>query len=323
MITYNHEDYIAQAIEGVMMQQTTFPIELIIGEDCSTDNTHKICIEYQEKYPDKIRLLLPVSNLGMMKNFITTLNACKGKYIALCEGDDYWIDPLKLQKQVDFLEQNDDYGMVSTLRKNFNQINSKMATPGLKFNEPFKTYTFEDVITKSDIEIPTLTTLIRRNILLEYLDIYNSHSSELSGLDYCLWMYFSYRMKVAVLNEITAVYRILPNSASHSSDVNKLWALRKKYFNDFKFYKSYLPNILSVELWDQAEYKRAKFYYTLAGRSNDIIACNELLKIFKRNKDTFRFLALKYSLKFNLLFSIVILIEKIFRRTRIMSIRKI
>lgn len=109
MITYNHENFIREAIEGVLMQKTDFPVELIIGEDCSTDSTRKICLEYKAKYPDKIRLLLPEFNLGVMRNFIETMQAATGKYIALCEGDDYWTDQYKLQKQVDFLEANSDY----------------------------------------------------------------------------------------------------------------------------------------------------------------------------------------------------------------------
>lgn len=109
MITYNHEPYIAEAIEGVLMQQTDFPIELVIGEDCSTDRTREICLEYQRKHPELIRLLLNEKNIGMMPNFVQTLQACRGKYVALCEGDDYWTDPLKLQKQVDFLEQNPEF----------------------------------------------------------------------------------------------------------------------------------------------------------------------------------------------------------------------
>ena len=111
MITYNHENFIREAIDGVLMQKTDFPIELIIGEDCSTDGTRKIVMEYARKYPDIIRPLLPDSNLGMMKNFIETMQAATGKYIALCEGDDYWTDPYKLQKQVDFLEANEEYSL--------------------------------------------------------------------------------------------------------------------------------------------------------------------------------------------------------------------
>ncbi len=109
MSTYRHEQFIQQAIEGVMMQQTTFRIELVIGEDCSDDGTRLICEAMEQKYPDRIRLLPSDTNYGQNHNLARTLFACNGIYIALCEGDDYWTDPLKLQKQVDFLEQNHDY----------------------------------------------------------------------------------------------------------------------------------------------------------------------------------------------------------------------
>lgn len=108
MITYNHENFIKNAIEGILMQKTSFPIELIIGEDCSTDNTRKIVEDYEGKYPNLIFAQYSEKNLGMMNNFFNVLQAARGKYIALCEGDDYWTDPLKLQKQVDFMEENPD-----------------------------------------------------------------------------------------------------------------------------------------------------------------------------------------------------------------------
>jgi len=106
MITYNHELYIGQAIEGVLMQRVDFKLELVIGEDCSLDSTRAICERYAEHHPGKIRLLSSERNHGMMPNFLRSLKACNGKYIATCEGDDYWTDPLKLQKQVEFLEAN-------------------------------------------------------------------------------------------------------------------------------------------------------------------------------------------------------------------------
>jgi len=100
MITYNHEKYIREAIDGVLMQKTDFPIELIIGEDCSTDNTREIVIEYTKKHPEIVKPQLPNENRGMQNNFMGIYNAALGKFIALCEGDDYWTDPYKLQKQV-------------------------------------------------------------------------------------------------------------------------------------------------------------------------------------------------------------------------------
>jgi len=127
MITYNHEQYIQQAIEGVLMQQCDFTYELVIGEDCSTDSTRVICEKFTKQYPGIIRLLPSTRNYGMMSNFIRTLNACSGKYIALCEGDDYWTDPHKLQKQVDLLEMDDTlsgtFHDVYILRSNRLQIN--------------------------------------------------------------------------------------------------------------------------------------------------------------------------------------------------------
>lgn len=105
-ITYQHEPYIRQCIEGVLMQKTDFPIEYIIGEDCSSDGTREIVMEYADRFPGLIRVITADTNVGMVENGKRCMRACRGKYIALCEGDDYWTDPLKLQKQVELLERD-------------------------------------------------------------------------------------------------------------------------------------------------------------------------------------------------------------------------
>ncbi|MAB37999.1 MAG: hypothetical protein CL528_10000 [Aequorivita sp.] len=107
MVTYNHQDYIAQAVESVMMQQTDFNVHLFIGEDFSSDDTRDICQSLKQKYPGRISLFLNERNIGPNKNAKSIYEACfnsGAKYIAMLEGDDYWTDPLKLQKQVDLLE---------------------------------------------------------------------------------------------------------------------------------------------------------------------------------------------------------------------------
>ncbi len=109
MITFNHERYIKEAIESVLNQVTDFEYQLVIGEDCSTDTTRSICIDYARIHPEKITLLNSTGNLGMMNNFTRTWKACDGEYIAFLEGDDYWTDSLKLQKQADFLDQHKDF----------------------------------------------------------------------------------------------------------------------------------------------------------------------------------------------------------------------
>ena len=103
MISYRHAAFIAQAIESVLAQQCDFEIELVIGDDCSPDGTGAICDEFARRDP-RVRLLPRDRNLGVMANFSRTLQACRGEYVAVCEGDDYWIDPLKLAKQVAFLD---------------------------------------------------------------------------------------------------------------------------------------------------------------------------------------------------------------------------
>ena len=109
MIAYNLEKYLSEAIESVLMQKVDFKYELVIGEDCSKDRTLQIAMEYQTKYPDKIRVLRREKNLGLTPNCVDTHNHCNGKYIALLDGDDYWTDDKKLQKQVDFMETHPEY----------------------------------------------------------------------------------------------------------------------------------------------------------------------------------------------------------------------
>lgn len=114
IITYNQERTIAQTIESILMQEGDFSLELVIGEDCGTDNTREICKTYQQKYPEKITLLLHDTNQGLVKNFIDTIRLCRGKFIGVCAGDDYWIDKQKIAKQLTFFDANPYFGAVTT-----------------------------------------------------------------------------------------------------------------------------------------------------------------------------------------------------------------
>src|SRR5690625_4147124 len=108
-VTYNHEKYIEAAIKSFLMQETDFPFEVIIGEDCSTDGTRNIIDRYCIKYPNLIRVISSDANVGMNRNTSRVFNAARGKYIAICEGDDHWTDSGKLQKQKDFMDSSEDY----------------------------------------------------------------------------------------------------------------------------------------------------------------------------------------------------------------------
>ena len=214
MITYNHEPFIAQAIEGVVMQKTNFRIELVIGEDCSTDSTRKICEDYAIKYPEIIRLLPSEQNLGMSQNGIRTLRECKGKYIALLDGDDYWTDPLKLQKQVDFLEGNSDYVLC------FHRVNI------LKTNDEI----IEDFITKVPENYEAIDTLARLGNYIHtpsvvFRNIIKSFPPEFEQSpigDYFLYMMLAKHGKLKYLEEKMAVYR----------DKVGIWSDKSQYFKN-------------------------------------------------------------------------------------------
>ncbi len=200
MLTYNQEDYITQAIEGVLMQKTDFSIQLVIGEDCSTDNTRKIVLDYTEKYPDKIKLILNETNIGLIANYVKTYTQCKGKYVAICDGDDYWTDPLKLQKQVSFLEKNPDYAIVYTNNKNLIPSGDILISDK---QDNLLTTTFNELVFNN--YIPSVTVLFRNKPLPERM------SKWIQQFPYGDWPTYLWVTegggKIYFLNEVTAVYR--------------------------------------------------------------------------------------------------------------------
>lgn len=157
-ITYNHEKFISQALNSFMLQQTNFKFEIIVGNDCSTDNTLEIVKLFSAKYPDKIKIVSSPQNLGIHYNLINCTKLCKGKYIALCEGDDYWTDNYKLQKQVSFLENNLDYIICCHYTRVVNALNKTL----YENPKPIPLiHTYYDLLAGKQEETKTATVLYR------------------------------------------------------------------------------------------------------------------------------------------------------------------
>jgi glycosyltransferase involved in cell wall biosynthesis len=214
-ITYNHEKYIAQCIEGIMNQKTSFSFEYIIGEDCSTDSTMKIIQQYANKYPDTIRIITSEKNVGSAINDQRTDDACQGKYVAFCEGDDYWTDPYKLQKQVDFLEANPDFGLVHT---NFSCIKGEKELKGFRDGEELPTGHILSQLIRGN-HIATASVCMRNDLLQairigEAIRKYNWRMG-----DYPLWIEAAARTKIHYMADDTITYRIHNTSATHGLDV--------------------------------------------------------------------------------------------------------
>jgi len=236
MITYNHEKYIRDAMEGVLMQKTNFDFELVVANDCSPDNTDNIITQILNNHPkvDRIKYFRHKKNMGPMPNFIFALNQCTGKYIVLCEGDDYWTDPYKLQKQVEFLEANEDYTVCFHLVENFYQNNEKPSCifPPQKLQK--REYSIYDLVKENFIN--TCSVMYRWQFYDKSLPGW--FSEHLIG-DYPLHFLHATRGKIGMIPEVMARYRI--HEGGIWSSIKEKFVVKRmrdiiSMYNDFNAY---------------------------------------------------------------------------------------
>lgn len=268
--TYQHALYIRQCLDSILLQETDFPYEIIIGEDGSTDGTREICIEYAKKYPDKIRLFLRDRSLShyidsqgndfIFNVFFCTENA-RGKYIAICEGDDYWINKKKLSLQVKIMENNLEIGLVHSEFHILNEIKNYLYqkyhhSVGLSKIE-WNSKNFWQLYGGKYNTIKTVTVCIRSYLLRDYLKKIYFDTDFPRGIigDFPLFFYCSNRLKIAYLNSATSVYRINKYSATNIN--NKYYMYKeieryKRYFinkfqiEDYVYIRSYKRNLLEM-----------------------------------------------------------------------------
>lgn len=228
MPTYNHASYIEKAIECVLAQKTTFPFELVIGEDCSTDGTREIVFDYAKRYPEIIHVVYSDENVGMHKNSKRTNAALRGKYIAYCEGDDYWQREDKLQLQVDYLESHPECGLVhsdhdryyaeidKTISRFYEVTNNQ---PPAEPNLVVGWGALYNILTCTAMARLELVNKILRETKLYQDDEY------IGGYDYPLFIELSMLSKVHYINESLSTYTVQSESASNIKDYRK-----KAYF---------------------------------------------------------------------------------------------
>ena len=211
MITYNHESYIEQAIKGVFSQKVNFPVEFVISNDCSTDKTHQKIEEILKDSPENftIKYYNHTENLGMMENFIFSLKQCQGKYIALCEGDDYWIDNNKLQKQVNFLEKNSDFSLCFSNAKILQENNAE------NYNKMtiVENRKYQDTELLGKWLIPTASTLFINSFTTEDFTIL-SNPNILFG-DIFLFLILANKGNIKGMENYMTVYRINSESVTN------------------------------------------------------------------------------------------------------------
>ncbi len=256
-MVYNHAMYLDDCLKGILTQKCNFNFVIVLGEDCSTDNSREIILKYNKEYPGKFNLLLHNQNIGAQKNQELLLKRCKGKYTAMCEGDDYWTDPYKLQKQVDFLETYNDYVLC------FHPI--KILNPDGRL--------VNDFITKVPNNYETIENLARlgnyihtpsvvfRNIITNFPFEFNNSPVG----DYFLYLMLAEHGKIKNLNEVMGVYRFGVGIHSVNSKINhtksnlKLYVCLLSYLKNDKIkeiiFERYLESMSVFEHQLNAKYK--------------------------------------------------------------------
>ena len=214
--TYNHEAYLATALDAILAQRCDFGVEIVLGEDCSSDKTLSICREYADKYPENITLIASTENVGWRANYRRCVESARGKYIAFCDGDDYWCNENRLAEQVALMEQNPNIGLCYTLAERRNKEGSFIGHFPAKEGHT----SLNDLL--HDWCIENCTTLARRDLVLAYYatEKPENHAEWLTE-DLPMWLFVAAHSEVAYIYRATAVHRVFPDSVSHSTSLAK------------------------------------------------------------------------------------------------------
>lgn len=291
MITYNHAEYLADAIEGVVRQACNFPFELLIGEDASKDGTLQIALEYQKRYPHIIRVIHSETNVGMNINSWRIFAKARGKYVAYCEGDDFWCAPDKLAQQVALMESNERIGIVHSdwtraYKKNGHWVYDyaksvhRRAAPKYLAGDLFKTWHYPKILR-------TCTILLRKSTMAEWYASGLMDSQYHFG-DSVLSAWITAQAQVGYIPAVTAVYRVSPNSALRSGATTRV-----------AFYRSALEFDTNARTFfaGKASYQDGYRWEAAAGlllwslRARDWSAAKMALLDFKQHFTLSRFIA--------------------------------
>lgn len=229
VLTYGHEKYIKDTLESILAQKTSFDYEIIIAEDCSPDRTREIALEYQKKYPEKIRLLYSDANVGMIPNLYRLYSGVRGKFFAVCEGDDYWLGEDKLQKQVDCLIAHPDAVLCHTDYDYFNMLrgNRWIRNRQIKLPEFHQGRRLSEEILLDRYRIKTPTVLVRSDAYRQVRDHYLLRSHP--AMDNYLFFLLSLTGGAfCYIPESHAVYRQVPGSATAVQNVSRRYTFMRR-----------------------------------------------------------------------------------------------
>ena len=287
-VSYNHEKFIRQTLESFVSQRTNFPFEVFIADDASTDKTTDIIKEFSINYPNIIKPTLREKNLGIYNNSIQILKQIKSQYVALCDGDDYWTDPLKLQKQVDFLDSHPDYSICFCYTKAFFEDKSH---PDYIIPDP-------KIKNLSSIDYMQTCSVMYRWRFNDKEKIEDFFTKDIYPPDYFLNFFHSQKGKIGFIPEIMAAYRICSSGIYQYQLIN----------NNYNFYLNFCEKLINSYQIIIDKHNASKIYYTCRQACQLrklLFACIKLKEYKKLKLVIIKYLKLKPILLILSLFSII------------------
>jgi glycosyltransferase involved in cell wall biosynthesis len=258
LISYNLENLVAGAIDGALMQKLDYPYEIVIGDDVSKDGTREILLDYQKKYPDKIRVILNEKNLGVAGNLISTINACRGEYVAFCDGDDYWTDPLKLQIQVDELEKHPECD-ISFHPAVIKYMDGSRPDGGKAYyGKGIKIFDTRKNILIGGSFCPTASLVFHKKVLDELVKF---HTDLRSSSDYFLEIFGSLRGGLLYVGRYMSVYRFAVSGSFTAQ--NKKFGYTIEHTKETEFMLRKLDKYLNYKFTKEINYKITLTNYTV------------------------------------------------------------
>ncbi len=243
--TYNQEKYLSQAIDSILMQKCDEPFEILIGDDCSTDNTGRVADGYQLRFPNVVKVVRPAQNMGAAQNFFRLVDTAQGEFLFVCDGDDFWLREDVLQRQLDTFRAMPEVGMLCALAKCYIQQDGEYrGTLGYSGAEDLTTMLRDN----RDVAAPTIA--FRRDLMLRCIADSKWYIDQNWFYDSIMAYWFAYNSKIKFINEELAAYRVLNYSACHADSPEKEAEYARRYFAVKWHFILTHPDICSEELFE-------------------------------------------------------------------------
>jgi glycosyltransferase involved in cell wall biosynthesis len=293
---YNRKNTVGATIDSILSQQCNFNFEIVIGDDCSTDNAREVVLDYQKKYPEKIVLLFHDKNIGLGANWATCIKYCRGKYIANCDNDDYWHNPDKLQLQVDFLEANMEYGVCHTNYRNHNRETGKIIEIVVS-NDTFD-LSLQKAIFSGKFRCCNATMMYRKELIDKYLNLDDYIHFQFTLQDWNTWIILAKYTRFYCLPVSTATFGIETESITRPKEYDKVIQRFKKEKECYKYvcdkfpedlpfdeqgYDAYVHHVLLGLAYKKQDFPSARKYASLlsaVGNTNLKVKCSTTIFSF-------------------------------------------